>query len=366
MQDVFVTEEEIAASIVNALRLKLDGPRRYTDNPQAVELYLRGRYAYDPVNPEAYDAYLKGSYESHKETGEALNKSVEYFEQAIQKDPTYAKAWAGLSFAYDMLSKTPDADWPTLVALAKAKHAALKALELDETLPEAHDTLGAVLMDLEWSWSAAEKEFERAIALDPNSARAHTNYGAELLAMGRLDEAIGELKRALRLDPVSPSAHFVLGMAFEAAARYDEALQEYRETATRGTRGWTPYRRMAGIYEQKGMQKEALDELLVVLRVRGEKELAALVEQKYLSSGYLEAKKIFLQGAVRRHAGPVWTAAAYAALGEKKKALEWLDKAFQMHAPGLYLVKVDHRIEFEALRTDARFLDLLSRMGLSP
>jgi hypothetical protein len=139
----------------------------------------------------------------------------------------------------------------------------------------------------------------------------------------------------------------------------------------RGARGWMPHRRMAGIYEQKGMQKEALDELLVVLRIRGEKELAALVEQKYLSSSYLEAKKTFLQGDVRQlqraaRLDPVWIAADYAALGEKRKAFEWLDKAFQMHASGLPYVKVDHRFEFEALRPDSRFQDLLRRMGLPP
>jgi tetratricopeptide (TPR) repeat protein len=266
--------------------------------------------------------------------------------------------------------------------LAKAKAAALKALELDGALSEGHLSLGLVL-ERDWLWSGAEKEYQRAIALDPNNARAHGVYGRQLMAQGRLEEAIAETRRAQELDPLSPLMHRDLARALSAAGRYDEAIAQYREVATLGgAMSYPTHRRMALAYERKGMEREALTELLAALRTpknwlestpsipekvedRAAKQLAAQVERKYASSGYPEAKRVFLHGDVLHvapSAGPIWTAADYAELGLKDKAFEWLDKAIELRNPNMEFIKVDER--FVPLRSDPRFGDLLRRIGL--
>lgn len=326
-----------------------------------------------PVNPEAYEAYLKGRYEWNKWTEEGVRKSVEYFEQAVQKDPAYAQAWAGMSDAYSYLGIL-DILPPQVVQVAwqRVKMAALRALELDHMLSEAHVSHADVILYHEWSWSAAEKEFQRAIALDPNYALAHQRYGYFLVAVGRFDEAIAEIKRALDLDPLSPNKRNSLSAALYWAGRYDEALQQFRAVPDPDIASERRHFRMARIYERKGMQKEAVAELLATLRLGGKNQLAALVEQECLSLGYPEAKKTFLwveireaqRGAKDGYPHAYMIAIYYALLGEKNKAFEWLDEAFRMHHAPLTYVKVDE--PFEALRSDPRFQDLLRRMGLPP
>ncbi len=356
LRDVLALQDEVARAIATEVKIKL--------SPQEQTRLASAR----PVNPEAYEAYLKGRYEWNKWTREALERSIEHFEQAVQKDPGYAPAWAGLSDAYDLAASLRGPP----MALPKAKVAALRAIELDETLSEAHVSLGDVKRDLDWSWSAAEKEYQRALVLDQNNAPAHREYGFYLMAMGRLDESIAETKRARELDPLSANQHFSSARALTAAGRYGEALQQYRETAALGdTRNYPTHRRAAEVYERIGMQREALAELLDAMRLGGENELAAFVEQKYRSSGYSEAKKTFLRGEILeaekktgREAGPLWIAADYAALGKKDKAFEWLDKALRRRNPNLIFIKTEDR--FEALRSDPRFRDLLRRIGLPP
>jgi tetratricopeptide (TPR) repeat protein len=263
--------------------------------------------------------------------------------------------------------------------LAKAKVAALKALELDGALSEGHLSLGLVL-ERDWLWSGAEKECQRAIALDPNNARAHEVYGLHLMGQGRLEEAIAETRRAQELDPLSPLMHRDLARALSAAGRYDEALAQFREVAALGgAMSYPTHRRMALAYERKGMEREALAELLAALRTpknwlettpslpekledRDAEQLAARVEREYASSGYPEAKRVFLRGDALHSAGPIWAAADYAELGLKDKAFEWLDKATELHNPNMEFIKVDER--FVPLRSDPRFEDLLRRIGL--
>jgi tetratricopeptide (TPR) repeat protein len=332
------------------------------------------------VDPKALEAYLKGRYELYKMTLEGTKKSIDYFAQALDKDPTYARAWAGLSEALSF-PLVPQGTWdsqPQEVS-AKAKAAALKALELDGALSEGHLSLGLVL-ERDWLWSGAEKEYQRAIALDPNNARAHGVYGFHLMAQGRLEEAIAETRRAQELDPLSPLMHRDLARALSAAGRYDEALAQYRQVAALGgAMSYPTHRRMALAYERKGMEQEALAELLAALRTpknwlqstpslpekvedRRAKQLAARVERKYASSGYPEAKRVFLHGDALHSAGLIWTAADYAELGLKNKAFEWLDKAIELRNPNMEFIKVDER--FVPLRSDPRFGDLLRRIGL--
>ena len=362
LRDVLALQDEVARDITNQVQIKLA--------PQS-QVRLASAHA---VDPEALEAYLKGRYEWNKWTEEGVKKSIEYFERAIQKDPNYAQAWAGLSDAYLLLGLDFDS-WPPQVVLPKAKAAALKALELDETLSDAHVSLGGIMMHREWSWSAAEKESQRAIALNPNNATAHQWYGFYLIAMGRFDEAVAEMKRAQELDPLSPNKQQSLGRALYLAGRYDEALEQFREVPDNpDLRSERRHRWMAAIYERKGMQKEAVAELRTSLSLGGKKDLVPIVEQKYLSSGYPGAKKTFLWGDIkelerRAKAGRLSSyslqiAADYALLGEKSEAFEWLEKGFQERGVHLMYLKADD--SFEALRSDPRFEDLLRRMALPP
>ena len=358
LRDVLALQDEVARDIANDIKIKL--------TPQEQARLASGR----PVYPEAQEAYLRGRYEFSKWTEEGLKKSVEYFEQAIQKDPAYAQAWAGLSDAYQFLGLW--SFWSPQVAWPKGKAAALKALELDETLSDAHVSLASVLWLQERSWSAGENELQRAIALNPNNASAHQAYGYQLSSVGRFDEAIAEMKRALELDPLAPNKHQSLAATLYRAGRYDEALQHFGEIPDPDANSERRHRFIGAIYERKGMQKEAIAEWLTAMRFAGEKDLAEQVERKYVSSGYSEAKKTFLWGDIkekqktRARSGfgqTAWIAADYALLGEKNKAFEWLEKAFQEGSIGWDLKVSDH---FELLRSDPRFQDFLRRLGLPP
>lgn len=356
LRDVLTLQDEVARSIANEIKIKL--------TPQEQARLASGR----PVDPEAHEAYLRGRYEWNKWTEEGLEKSAEYFERAIQKDPAYAQAWAGLSDTYQFLSLWDS--WPAEVAMPKAKAAALKAVELDDTLSDAHVALSGVLWPHERSWSAAEIEVQRAIALNPNNAWAHQAYGYQLSSVGRFDEAIAEMKRALELDPLAPNKDQSLAATLYRAGRYDEALQHFREVPDPDANSERRHRFIAAIYERKGLQKEAVAEWLTALRFAGEKELAEQVERKYDSSGYSEAKRTFLWGDIkekqktraRNGFGQTgWIAADYALLGEKNKAFEWLDKGFR-EGDIAWDFKVND--DFELLRSDPRFQDFLRRLDL--
>jgi TolB-like protein/DNA-binding winged helix-turn-helix (wHTH) protein len=357
LRDTLALQDEIARDVANQVKITL--------SPQE-QIQLAKAH---PVDPEAQEAYLKGRYELNKWTAEGAKKSIEYFQRAVQRDPAYSQAWAGLADGYLFLAR--HGIWPKGPTLQEAKAATLKALELDETLSEGHVSLSMLMIELEHSWSAAEAELLRAIALNPNNATAHIVHGYQLGARGRFDEAIAEMKRARELDPLSGNSQNAMGAAFYWAGRYDEALQQFRESPDPDVNSGIRHQRMAAIYERKGMQKEAIAELLTALRLTGKTEVAASVERKYLSSGYAEAKKTFLWGDLREtqrrakngypgpHASEI--AALYAQLGEKDRALEWLDKAFRDGEILVYLKVDDH---FEALRSDPRFQELLRRLGL--
>jgi TolB-like protein/Tfp pilus assembly protein PilF len=356
LRDVLTLQDEVARTIANEVKIKL--------SPQEQIRLASAR----PVDPEALEAYLKGRYEWNKWSEEGLKKSIEYFEQAIQKDANYAQAWAGLSDAYQFLSLWDSS--PAEVAMPKAKAAALKAVDLDDTLSDAHVALSGVLWPYERS--VAEKEVQRAIALNPNNAWAHQLYGYQLSSVARFDEAIAEMKRALELDPLAPNKHQSLAATLYRAGRYDEALQLFHEVPDPDANSERRHRFNAAIYERKGLQKEAIAEWLTALRFAGEKDLAEQVERKYVSSGYSEAKKTFLWGDIkekqktraRNGFGQTgWIAADYALLGEKNKAFEWLDKGFREGGIAWDLKVSD---DFKLLRSDPRFQDLVRRMGLPP
>jgi len=354
LRDVLVLQDELAQTIAKQVQIKL-----------SLEEQTRLTTA-RAIDAEVLEAYLQGREQWNKWTEEGVRKSIEYFEQAVHKDSAYAQGWAGISDAYNLLymfgySLSEE-------ALPKAKTAALRALELDSSLSEAHVSLACVMR---FEWTAMEKEFQRAIELNPNNAMAHQYYGYVLSAVGRFDEAIAEMKRALELDPLTPNKQNSLGATFYRAGRYDEALENFREVPDPDANSERRHRRMAAIYERRAQQREAVNELLIALRLAGERELATSVEQKFISSGYWPAQETFLWGDLRekqkraRKGQPALALAIagdYASLGEKDEAFGWLEKSFQEREGDLMYLNVDDR--FATLRSDPRFQNLVHLIGL--
>jgi len=359
LRDVLGLQDEIARAITNEVQLRL------SPSQQSLVASSRAR----PVDPEAYDLYLRARSEWNARTEQASKRGIEYLQRAVQRDPGYAPAWAGLSDQYDLLGSfnvlPPKVAWP------KAKAAAERAIQLDETLSEGHVSLGSVLLH-EWSWSAGEKELQRAIALNPNNAMAHQRYGYALSFRGQSDAAIREMQRAVELDPLASAKRNSLAGVLYRAGRYDEALQYYRDIPDPDFNSESRHRRIAAIYERKGMLKEAMGEWLMALRLGGKEEVAASVERQYRSSGYVEAKRTYLRadlGYARQRVGnayprpPAYAIAVdYAVLGERDSAFAWLERAFREREGKLIFLPVDEH--WDTLRSDARFRDLARRMGL--
>jgi len=359
LRDVLGLQDAIARAITNEVQIRLS-----SSQPSRVAS-TRAR----PVDPDAYDLYLRGRAEWNEWTEQGSRKGIEYFQRAVQKDPSYAPAWAGLSDAYDHLGRF--GFLPPRVAWSKAKAAALRAIQLDETLSEAHVSLAMVLLH-EWSWSVGENELQRAIALNPSNSEAHQRYGYALSYRGQFDAAIGAMQRALELDPLSPNKQNSLAATFYRAGRYDEALQYFREVPDPDFNSVSRHRRIGVIYERKGRLGEAMAEWLVALRLSGKQEVAASVERDYRSSGYAAAKRTYLWGDLREarrraqndYPRPLsWDIAGdYALLGERDSAFAWLERAFREREAALAFFTVDDH--FYALRSDPRFRDLARRMGL--
>ena len=354
LRDVLALQREVAQAIANEIKIKL--------TPQEQARLARAR----SVNPEAHEAYLKGRYYWNLRTEEGLKKGIEYFQQAIEKDPGYALAYAGLADSYVVLG-----EWALMApweAFPRAKAAAFKALEMDETLAEAHAPLGTARANYDWDWVGAEKEFKRAIELNPGYATAHNFYAQYLSAMGRHKEAIAEIKRAQELDPLSLQINATGGLVFFFARRYDEAIAECRRTLELNA-GFYPAHLYLGLaYEQQKLYAQAISEY---------QKAVALEEGNPACSGYLarayaavgrrtEALKIISQVrelAKRRYVSPYRIALIYTALGDADQAFAWLEKAYQERSK-LDSLNVDPRND--RLRSDPRFQDLLRRMNFPP
>lgn len=353
LSDIIVVQEEIAKEISEKLRLRLTGGgkkrlgKRYTENT------------------DAYRDYLKGRYYWNKMTEEGLKKSIGYFEQAIQKDPNYALAYAGLADSHSLFGFF--SLLPPKEVMPRAKEAALKALAIDDGLAEAHASLAGIKKVYDWDWLAAEREYQRALELNPNYATAHHWYADYLSAVGRSQEALAEIQRAQELDPLSlvismevawnlymareydraveqslktlemesdfSPAHYTLGLAYEQVARYEEAIAALQEA--RNTSGGNPVSLAAlgHAYATAGRRREAMKTL---------NELRKISERSYVS--------------------PYWSAILYAGLGENAPAFEWLEKAYEERDVWLVWLKAEPR--FDSLRSDPQFEDLLRRVGL--
>ncbi|HVS20230.1 MAG TPA: protein kinase, partial [Pyrinomonadaceae bacterium] len=355
MSDLLATQREIAREIVDKLKFKVSGEEKglakhYTESNEAYQLYLKGRFYWN------------------KRTEEGMQKSLEYFQQAIEKDPNFALAYSGLADTYDLLG-AQDAGG-TLApndALPKAKIAALKAMALDETLAEPHVSLAHATYLYDRDWAAAEREFNRAIELNPNYPQAHHWYAIYLMWAGRSDQAVTEARRALELDPLSLPINMTLGWVLCIARQEDQGIEQLRKTVEMDPNFMVAHHRLGLGYEQKGMYSEAIAEFQKVYHLSGGKQIAvAALGHAYATSGKREdAQKAIAELrelSKQRYVSAALIAAIYAALGDKDQAFAWLDKADKDHDLVFSRLKVDPR--FDSLRSDARFADFVKRVGL--
>jgi TolB-like protein/Tfp pilus assembly protein PilF/predicted Ser/Thr protein kinase len=353
LADILAVQEDIAREITDKLRLRLKGE----DGKR-----LTGHIT---ENAEAYQLYLQGHYYWNKRTPDGIQKAIEYFQAAIEKDPRYAGAYAGLADCYQV----PANPLPPRERMPLAKAAAMEALQLDDALVEAHTTLARVLFIYDWDWMAAEKEFRRAIELNPRYAPAHQWYGTYLSSTGRFREADAEAKRAHELEPLSLITNFQVALAFYFSRSYDQAIDQFQKTLELDANFPPPLVMLPAAYEQNGMFEEAIAGFQKAITVtRGTDKILALpsLGHVYAVSGRkTEARKILaeLQRLSEHSYVPAHDVALVCTgLGEKDKAFAWLDTAYEEHSFNLSHLKVEPR--FDPLRSDPRFADLLRRVGL--
>ncbi len=345
-------QQEIAGDIYGRLRPRLAGE----------EMKLLSRRPTE--NVEAYQLYLQGLFYWNKWTQADFKKAADYFTQAAQKDPRYALSYAGLADTYSLLGDAgylpPSEAWP------KAKAAAMQALQIDDTLAEAHTSLGLVKEHFEWDWAGAEQEFKRAIELNPNSATAHHWYGDYLANMGRSEEGLRETKRARELDPLSLIINTTLGWQLYLARLDDQAAEQLRTVLDIDAKFSPARRTLEEVYAHMGKHKEAVAEREKVISLSGSPELAASIEEDFSKSGYKGVLQSWLDGLteISKHGyvSSYSIAEGYMRMGEKDKAFDWLEKAYEEHDSGLVSIGVEPM--FDPVRRDPRFRDILRRMKL--
>ncbi|MGI8897951.1 MAG: winged helix-turn-helix domain-containing tetratricopeptide repeat protein [Pyrinomonadaceae bacterium] len=352
--DIFAVQDSISDQVARALTLKLIGEEKQR---------LTKHYTEDI---QAYQAYLKGRYFWNKRTEEGYKRAIEYFEQALERDPRYAQAYAGLADSYALLGSMGNAVLPRSEAMPRARVAAEKALLIDETLAEAHASLAFVRMHYEWDWPGAEREFKRAIELNPSYATAHHWYAYYLVARGRTDESLAEIKRAQEIDPLSLIINTDVGEMYFFARQYDRAIEQCKKTLELDPEFNLAVRHLGWTYLQKGMHKEAIAELeRSVSLSEGRRDSTALLGYAYAVAGKREeAKKVLAELkeiAKRSYVAPFELSLVYTGLNEKDQAFAWLEKAYDERSGSLILLNVDPASD--GLRSDPRFADLVRRVN---
>jgi tetratricopeptide (TPR) repeat protein len=337
---------EVARTITREIQLSL--------TPLEESLLTNAR----PVNPEAHESYLRGAYYLEKRSQEGFQKAYEYLRQSIEIDPGYAPAYASLA-GYYATSAFVGGD-----AGAKAKVAALKAIELDENLADGHMALGYLLWAHEWNWADGEKEHKRAIELNPGSANAHYIYGNYLSVIGRLDEALAEHQKALELDPLSLTAQYAIATHSKGAGRYDEAIDRLQKVLELEPDFHLALWDLSENYYYKGMYEESLEALKKHVPIWGDQEIVEALEQGYMESGFpgamVAAANLLADRSRETHQfGAV--AAFYLRAGEKEQALQWLERASQ--GPDLLIVTLKSDPRWDPIRSDPRFQEILRRMN---
>jgi TolB-like protein/DNA-binding winged helix-turn-helix (wHTH) protein/Tfp pilus assembly protein PilF len=353
LRDTLALQNQVARAIADQIRINL--------NPQEQAALKTVRV----VNPQAYESYLKGRYFWNKRTADGLKVALAYFRQAIDEDPNYAQAYSGLADTYALLGDWQYAVMTPKEALPKAKAEATKALELDSTLGEAHNSLAFCLDGFDWDFDSAGKEFRQAIELNPGYATAHHWYAWHLSLLGRYDEAIPEMRRAESLDPLSLIINADLAELLVLAHSYDESIEQSRKTIEMDPNFAFAHIQLAQAYLAKHRNEEAVAELEKAVQLSaGSPTSQANLARAYVAVGKRsEAQKLLSD--LKKRSTPSSSYAAeisviYAALGDANQAMNWLEKGYEERFnPGVLL-----RPGFDPLRSDPRFEDLVRRIGL--
>jgi len=351
LNDLSSLQDDIAREISDSLRLKLSG----------AEQQQLARHA--PENGEAYQLYLQGRYHWNKRNEPELRKGLDYFQRAVEKDPAFALGYVGIGDTYILLQDYHYMS--TGEALAKGKPAALRAVALDDNLAEAHLALASFLDSFEWKWQEAEKEYRRALALNPNYATAHHWFSIFSERMGNFSLASQENVAAVRLDPLSPAFNMVTGIFLDNAHRHEEALLKIQEALELDPNYPQVHYMLGANYEFRGMCKESFAEVVRGLQLDGYTKEAEAIQRGLAEGGCRGAAERDLEAlkdlARKEFVDPCDFARDYLRLGDKEHAIEWLEKAFREKSPSTQFLKVDP--VWDALRSDPRFQDLLRRMN---
>jgi TolB-like protein/DNA-binding winged helix-turn-helix (wHTH) protein/Tfp pilus assembly protein PilF len=353
LKDVLGLQDEVVRDIAEEIRIKL----RPEERTRLTETRM--------VNPQAHEAYLKGRYFYERMSVTGFRKGLEYYQQAVKLDPSYAPAYVGLAASYKELGT-----WGALSpreAAAHASEAVAEALALDSTSGDAHAVLGHIHFLWDWDWAGAEREYKRAMELAPPSTDTRIQYAVYLSAVGRHDEAIAVMREARALDPVSPPANGLLGVVYYWAHRFDEAIDQFQKTLAMYPDFSTDHFFLGRCYEQKGIYNEAVEEYLKAMALDG---TAAEELAKYRETSVKSGRKGFLKEELRsaiassksHYFDSTAIAELYARLEEKDQAFQWLEKAFQQRSHNVALVNTEPM--FDGLHSDPRFQDLLRRLHL--
>ena len=344
----------LAQTIADEIRVKL------TPEEHARIAATRG------VNPEAFDAYLRGRYDWEKRTEDGLKKSLEYFQHAIDLDPSYALAYSGLADSYSTLGNNQFL--PPGEAFPRARAAAQRALMIDQSLAEAHASLAFARWNYDFDWGSIEREYKRAIELNPGYATTYHWYSGFLAGMGRHAEAVAAIEKARDLDPLSPRIGSNVGIILYFARDYDKAIQELQKAKAMDPSSGAPDLYLGMAYLEKGKFDQALSALEKSSHVPDAASSSALdLAYGYARANQGDKAREILDGLVKKsrrsYVPALWIARVYAALGEKDDAFKWLDDAYSERSPQLAFLSVDPTLD--SLRSDPRFLNLLTRMGLT-
>jgi eukaryotic-like serine/threonine-protein kinase len=353
LTDVLAVQAEASRAIVGEIKVRL--------TPEEGKRLVRRR----SVDPDVYDAYLKGRYHQYKFTPEGFERSLEFFRTAIEKDPTYASAYAGIASTYAYMAY--EGVLPPRECVAKLESAAMRALQLDDSLGEVHYAL-AELRREKWDRRGAAEEFKKAISLSPQDSLIRRFHALDLRSEGRWEEAIAEGRRAQELDPLSPETTKALGATYFWAGRYDESIRQFQGALEIDPNFAPAHDLLADAYARKGMYREAIAAERKYLSLVGDDESAAELERDFTALGYPKAMRslyrkslaLTREAAKSTYVSPVQFVILHAYLGERDEAFVWLERAFKERDPRLGFLKTDP--QFEPLRSDPRFAELVRRI----
>ena len=355
LEDVFAVQSEIAQKVANELEVQINSSERLRLKKKPTD------------SNRAFTRYLEGRHFLNTRTEDGLKKAIELFEGALDEDPRYALAYTGVADSLSILALLEFL--PPKQAFPKAKTAAQKSLGIDNNLAEAHSSLGLIRFQYDWDWEGAEKEFTRAIELNPSLAPAHQYYADFLKSQGRFDEALSEMGHAQALDPLSLSISTGLGHVLYLSRQYDQAIQQYQKAIKLNPEFVQAHLWFGRPYLQKRMYREAIAELTQAVNLSGESTISlAMLGHAHAAAGHRKSAEEYLkrlsERQKRQYVPSYWIAMVHVGLGDNDESFDWLEKSFQERSSWLVWSGVEPR--FDPLRSDARFATLMAKMRLKP